>query len=105
MNYEKKYLIQKKRADSLESKVRDLETKVLILQNENHTFAKNQEVYNSAIESAIKAETEYRKLLEETKDIKDKYLSAINECENIKNKYTSKMKQLMKQKNRRWVII
>ena len=74
----------------------------------NNTFGtleQNQEVYNSAIESAIKAEIEYRKLLEETNNIKNKYLNAISECESVKRQYASRMKQLMKQKNRKWVVI
>lgn len=97
MNYEKRYLIQKKRADLAEQKVKELENKILILHKENDAFAENQKIYDAAIANADKAKNEYKQLIEEVKTIKAKYKNSVQEFDKVKKKYAAEIKSLRKQ--------
>lgn len=69
----RKYEFQKKRADNLAKRVESLS-------NENKRLHIELDSYENVIDSAKKAEQEYRKLIEQTNEIKQKYESAIREA-------------------------
>ena len=69
--------------------------KLATLTAKNNTLKRNIETYKSMIDSANKAESEFRKEIEAARCLKNKYNEALQEIHKLKARYESEMTDLM----------
>lgn len=96
MNYERRYLIQKKRADDLQKKVGELEEELDFLQKQNILLADKITAYKFSFSTIDKMKTEYQKGIEDVQLIKEQYKKVISEVNKTKSEYSRGFKKLLK---------
>ena len=98
MNYERKFEIQRKRAEEAEKRIHDLEAELAVAKNENKSLQMQVDGFNQMIDDIEKLDHERRELVSQAKEIKDKYQKAVEEILLLKKKYSQQMQAVLKGK-------
>jgi len=95
MNYERKFEIQRKRAEEAEKQIQDLEAELAVVKNENKSLQMQVDGFNQMIDDIEKLDHERRELIAQAKEIKDKYQKAVEEILLLKKKYSQQMQAVL----------